>query len=254
MKFSRALVRKPGPNFDEGITTAHLGTPDFKKALEQHAEYVRVLEACGVSVTVLPSLPQYPDGVFVEDTAVLTEKCAIITYLGAKSREGEEISIEKTLSKFYKNIEHIQPPGTLEGGDVLRAEDHFYIGLSSRTNKSGAHQLIDILEKYGYSGSTVDLQKMLHLKTGIAYLGKGIFLTAGEFIRHPVFKNKEKIIVKDSEADAANSLSVNGRVLVPSGFHSTRGKIEAAGFPVKEIDMSEFQKMDGGLSCISLRF
>ncbi|MFO7891189.1 MAG: N(G),N(G)-dimethylarginine dimethylaminohydrolase, partial [bacterium] len=151
-------------------------------------------------------------------------------------------------------IEHITPPGTLEGGDVLRAEDHFYIGLSSRTNKAGAEQLIGILKKYGYSGSAVNLKHMLHLKTGIAYVGRGIFLTAGECINHPVFTNQDNILVEDKEAYAANAIAVNGNVLIPSGFPSTRKKIEAAGLPVIELDVSEFQKMDGGLSCLSLRF
>jgi len=116
-------VRKPGVNFCNGITTANLGKPDFKKALKQHTEYVRILQECKIAATVLPSLLQFPDGVFVEDTAVLTEKCAVVSNLGAKSRKGEEKSIGKTLRSFYKNIEHIKPPGTLEGGDVLRAEN-----------------------------------------------------------------------------------------------------------------------------------
>ncbi len=254
MNFSQAIVRKPGVNFCNGITTANLGKPDFKKALKQHTEYVRILQECKIAATVLPSLLQFPDGVFVEDTAVLTEKCAVVSNLGAKSRKGEEKSIGKTLRSFYKNIEHIKPPGTLEGGDVLRAENHFYIGLSQRTNHSGAEQLIGILNKYEYSGSTVNMKEMLHLKTGIAYLGKDIFLTTGEFIHHPAFKNYDKIMVEEAEAYAANSICINGRVLIPSGFDSTRRKVESAGFLVIEVDVSEFQKMDGGLSCLSLRF
>ncbi len=254
MNISNAIVRKPGSNFGEGITTAHLGKPDYQKTLKQHAEYVKILEKCKVSVTVLPSLPQFPDGVFVEDTAVVTEKCAVICRLGAQSRQGEEKSIAEILGTFYHNIECIQSPGTLEGGDVLRAEDHFYIGLSSRTNKAGAEQLIGILKTYGYSGSAVSLKDMLHLKTGIAYLGKGIFLTAGECSHLPGFKNQDSILVEDKEAYAANAIAVNGSVLIPSGFPSTRKKIESAGLPVIELDVSEFQKMDGGLSCLSLRF
>ncbi|MFO7890982.1 MAG: arginine deiminase-related protein, partial [bacterium] len=134
MNFSNAIVRKPGSNFCEGITTAHLGKPDIKKALKQHAEYVKILEKCKVAVTVLLSLPQFPDSVFVEDTAVVTEKCAVVCRLGVQSRQGEEKSIEEILSTYYHTIEHITPPGTLEGGDVLRAGDHFHIGLSNRTN------------------------------------------------------------------------------------------------------------------------
>lgn len=253
MYFSNAIVRTPGSNFCEGITTAHLGKPDFQKALKQHAEYVNALETCNVAVTTLPPLSQFPDSVFVEDTAVVTEKCAVICRPGAQTRQGEEKSIEKILNN-YRTIEYITPPGTLEGGDVLRAEDHFYIGLSSRTNKEGAGQLVGILKKYGYSGSAVSLKHLLHLKTGIAYIGKSIFLTAGELIHHPEFKNRENILVEDKEAYAANAIAVNGSVLIPSGFPLTRKNIESAGFPVIELDVSEFQKMDGGLSCLSLRF
>jgi len=254
MLFSKAIVRKPGSNFCEGITTAHLGKPDYKKALKQHAEYINALEKCNVAVTILPPHPQFPDSVFVEDTAVVTEKCAVVCRPGAQSRQGEEQSIEKVLSTYNHTIEHITPPGTLEGGDVLRAEDHFYIGLSSRTNKGGAEQLIEILVKYGYSGSSVSLKHLLHLKTGIAYIGRGVFLVAGELIHHPEFISQDHISVEDKEAYAANAIAVNDSVLIPAGFPSTRKKIESAGFPVIEIDVSEFQKMDGGLSCLSLRF
>jgi len=254
MNISNAIVRKPGENFCEGITTAGMGIPGYKKALQQHAQYVNTLEKCNVAVTVLPSLPQFPDGVFVEDTAVVTEKCAVVCRPGAQTRQGEEKSIEKVLRNYYNTIEYITPPNTLEGGDVLRAGDHFYIGLSSRTNKEGAEQLIDILKKYGYSGSAVSLKDMLHLKTGIAYISRGVFLTAGELIHHPEFTNQENISVEDREAYAANAIAVNGSVLMPSGFPVTRKKIESAGFTVIELDVSEFQKMDGGLSCLSLRF
>lgn len=252
--FTRAIVRKPGPNFADGITTAGLGKPDYARALEQHARYVEVLKRCGLEVIVLEGDERFPDSTFVEDPAIVTEKCAIITRPGAASRQGEEAAIRDILAEYYAGVECIAEGGTLEGGDVLRVDDHFYIGLSNRTNAEGARQLIAILQRYGYSGSTVRLQEFLHLKTGITYLSDGNFVAAGEFIGHEAFAAGKMITTDEAESYAANCLYLNGYVLMAAGFPRTRAKIEQAGYEVLETDISEFRKMDGGLSCLSLRF
>jgi dimethylargininase len=237
-----------------GLTTSHIGKPDYRKALIQHAAYVSALESCTVIVTVLDADPGFPDGCFVEDTAVLTGRCAIIDNPGEPSRKGEITAIEDVLRSFYSDIEHIQNPGTLEGGDVMQVKNHFYIGLSRRTNNEGAQQLIGFLEKYGYTGSVINMNEMLHLKTGLAYLGKNVLLAAGEFVHHPGFDAFHRIEINSREAYAANCLGVNDCVFVPRGFRTTREAVEKAGFSVVQLDMSEFQKLDGGLSCLSLRF
>ncbi|MFC1501794.1 dimethylarginine dimethylaminohydrolase family protein [bacterium] len=254
MKYKNAIVREPGPEIVNALRTDLLEEPDYSKAVIQHMVYVETLQTCGLEVTVLESDHEYPDGCFVEDTAVLTERCAIIDNPGAPSRKGEITAIGESLSDFYTDIEHIQDPGTLEGGDVLRVNDHFYIGLSRRTNEKGARQLSRLLEKYDYSSSVVELKDMLHLKTGVAYLEKNVLLVAGEFIHNPDFDAFQKIEIEKSEEYAANCIWVNDHVLVPYGFFRTEDAIQKAGFSTIPLDVSEFQKLDGGLSCLSLRF
>lgn len=252
--FKNAIVRKPGRSLTEGVTTAHLGKPNYERALKQHDTYIKALKCCGVQVKVLEADEQFPDAVFVEDTAVLPERCAIVTNPGAPSRQGEEVSIKETLKKFYTCVETITAPGTLEGGDVMRVGEHFYVGLSARTNEQGFQQFAEVLNKYGYTASPVKMEKFLHLKSGLAYLENNNLLVAGEFIGHEEFKKCNRIIIDESESSAANCIWVNDVVLVPLGFPKTKAAIERAGYKVMEVDVSEFRKLDGGLSCLSLRF
>ena len=139
--FTKAIVRGVPGTIADGITSAKLGKPDYEKAREQHGRYVEALERCGLEVTVLDADEGFPDSVFVEDTAIVTERCAILTRPGAESRRGEVRGIGPVLSRLYGGVERIEDPGTLDGGDVLRAGDHFYVGLTQRTNRSGAEQL-----------------------------------------------------------------------------------------------------------------
>jgi len=237
-----------------GLTNAILGKPDYLKAIEQHSRYVDILKECGLQVTVLDSDSKYPDSTFVEDVALCTSKCAVITNPGASSRNGEKQGIKPVLQEFYNAIEEITNPGTLDAGDVMMVDNHFYIGISERTNRYGAEQLIRILQKYDMTASKVPLKEMLHLKTGLSYLEQNTLLISGEFVRKPEFEKYSRIIVDENEQYAANSLWINGNVLVPSGFNETKNKIEKAGYKTIEIDVSEFRKLDGGLSCLSLRF
>ncbi|MGE5341398.1 MAG: dimethylarginine dimethylaminohydrolase family protein [Candidatus Omnitrophota bacterium] len=254
--FKNAIVRRPGRSLIQGITSANLGKPVHNDALVQHDRYVQALERCDVNVTILEAEETFPDSVFVEDTAVVTERCAVITHPGAKPRQGEEVSVEAALQRFYASdsMESIRYPGTLEGGDVMRVGDHFYVGLSARTNEEGFRQFKGCLKKYGYTASPVRLERVLHLKTGVSYLETNTLLVAGEFMDCAAFANFNRIIVDDSEAYAANSVWINGTVLVPLGFPKTKAAIEQAGYRVLDVDVSEYRKLDGGLSCLSLRF
>lgn len=252
--FSNALVRTPGKSMINGLTTAQLGAPDYERALVQHQIYIKTLTNCGLKVTVLPADEDFPDSTFVEDTALLTPHCAIITNPGAASRKGETLKIREAVSRFYSDIEEITEPGTVDAGDILMVGDHYYIGLSGRTNGAGAHQLIRILENYGMTGSIIELEHVLHLKTGVAYLEHNNLIVSGEFVNKPEFAGFNKIVVPDEEAYAANCIWVNGTVLVPAGYPITTCKIADLGYAVVEIEMTEFQKLDGGLSCLSLRF
>lgn len=252
--FINAIVRTPCREVVNGITSANLGKPDYPKALDQHTSYVEALVKCGLNVTVLPADEDFPDSTFVEDTALLTPQCAILTRPGAPSRARETHSMLPALHEFYEVVERIEAPGTVEAGDIMMVGDHYYIGRSERTNQVGAEQMIAILERHGMSGSVVKLNEVLHLKTGLSYLENNHMLACGEFLEKPEFQQFKLLPVKPQEAYAANSVWINGTVLTPAGFPKTRSMIESAGYDVYEIDVSEFQKLDGGLSCLSLRF
>jgi len=196
----------------------------------------------------------FPDSTFVEDTAILTSECAIITNPGAQSRRGEVLVIEETIRKFYQNIEKIDGDGTVDGGDIMMVGKHFYIGLSERTNAEGAKQLTNILKKYGMTVSTVTLGKMLHLKSCLSYLEQNNLVITGEFIEKQEFSKFNKIIINTDEDYAANCVWINGKVLVAQGFPKAKQLIEQAGYKTIVLDMSEYRKIDGGLSCLSLRF
>ena len=211
--FKNVIVKRPCKAMTEGITSApELGKPDYELALKQHDSYIEALKKCGVEVTILPADEAFPDSCFVEDTAVLTRKCAIITNPGAGSRNREILTMIPEILKFYKEdqIEYIKAPGTLEGGDVMMVGDHFYVGRSARTNTEGIRQFVEILEKYGLSGSEVPLELVLHLKTGVNYIENDTMLVSGEFISKPDFARFKKIIVPPEEAYGANCIWMNG--------------------------------------------
>ena len=252
--FKRAIVKSPGKSMVRGLSTANLGLPDYKKAMMQHAEYIEALRQCGLDVLVLDADESYPDSTFVEDVALLTSECAVITNPGAPTRKGEIPGIKEVLQDFYTHIEEVVDPGTIEGGDIMMVGSHFYIGLSGRTNENGALQLIEILKKYDLTGSVVKLEKVLHLKTGLAYLEQDNLVASGEFLSNEQFKKFNILAIDEKESYAANCIWVNGKVLLPIGYPKTRDIIENAGYPIIEVDVSEFQKLDGGLSCLSLRF
>lgn len=255
--FKYAIVKRPGKSLVQGITSSpELGIVDYNLALIQHANYIKALEKCGLEVTVLDADEEFPDSCFIEDTAVLTKNCAIISNPGAPTRNKEPLKIIDIIKIFYPEdkMAYITAPGTLEGGDVMMVGNHFYIGLSGRTNEEGAKQLISILEYFGHTGSIVELKEVLHLKTGLSYLENNNLLTAGEFNEKLDFKAYKKIIIPPDKSYSANSIWINGAIIVPKGYEDTKKLIEAQGYEVIEVDVSEFRKLDGGLSCLSLRF
>jgi len=252
--FTRAIVRTPGKSMTNGLTTAGMGPPDYEQAIAQHAEYIEALKACGLEVMVLKEDERYPDSTFVEDVALLTGDCAIIMNPGAPSRRGETADIKKVLREHFTNIEEVREPGTVEGGDILMVGSHFFIGLSKRTNESGAQQVIEYLEKHGMSGSMTRLERVLHLKTGLAYLEHNNLVACGEFLSKEEFQRFNILRIDEEESYAANCLWLNDRVLIPIGYPRARQTIESSGYSTIEVDVSEFRKLDGGLSCLSLRF
>jgi len=252
--FTKAIVRTPGRSMVSGLTKAKLGMPDYEKALFQHRQYIAALEDCGVEVFVMEADEAYPDSTFVEDIALLTAHCAIITRPAAPSRRGETPSILPLLEGFYPCIEQIMAPGTLDGGDVMQVGEHFYIGLSARTNLAGANQLLSILERHGMSGSTIPVAKCLHLKTGVTCVAEKTLLATAEYLARPEFSAFKMLRVADEEEGAANCMLINGTILMPAGFPLAKQLLAAEKAPIIEVDISEYAKLDGGLTCLSLRF
>jgi len=253
--FTNAFVRTPGRSIVEGLSNSKtLGLPNYKQAIIQHQSYIDALTKCGLDVHVLEPCEEYPDSTFVEDVALITPNCAIITRPGAPSRRGEVYEIEFVLKQRFNNIEVIEAPGTIEGGDIMMVGEHYFIGLSERTNLEGARQIIQILKKYDMSGSTISLKKVLHLKTGLSYLEKNNLVVCGEFINDTCFEKYNTIEIPENESYAANCIWVNESVIIPLGYPTAKQIIMNAGYTVIETDVSEFQKLDGGLSCLSLRY
>jgi dimethylargininase len=210
-----------------------------------------------VFVEYLAADPHYPDSTFVEDTAILTINTAIFTNPGAPSRAGEVEAVANALSAWYHSGDRIDDPGTLDGGDVCDADSHCLIGISARTNEDGAAQLSQLLARQGYRCDCIDIRStpgILHLKSGIAYIGDNRMVVIDALADHPALADYELVRVDPEEAYAANCVRVNDRVLFPAGFPRLAARLRGLGYTLIELDMAEFQKMDGGLSCLSLRF
>ncbi len=251
--FTHAIVRTPGPNFAAGITTVDLGAPRYDRLLPQHAAYVATLKALGLTVTELAPLPDHPDAYFVEDTAVITPEVAVIANMGAPARQGEEQAMAPVLAQ-YRELAYIALPGTFDGGDVLVVGNHCMIGLSARTNVAGAQQLGETLARYGYRWDAIPVGAGLHFKSSVNYVGRNTLLIDTAFVEHPAFTGYAKLIIDADEVYAANTLFVNDHLLTPAGFPKTKQKLSALGYPIIELETSEMRKMDGGLTCLSLRF
>lgn len=252
--FKYAITRKPSESMIKGLTKARLGKPNYALACEQHAAYIEALQNCGLNVKVLDALDAFPDACFIGDIALYTPKGAILTHPKMPSRQGEVKNTLNIISRLYPNPDIIIAPGHLEAEDIMMVGGHFYIGLSTRTNRQGAEQMISLLTQQGFSGSIIKKSSLLHLKSGVSYLENNILLAFGELYNHPDFSDYNRIEVSQDERYAANSVWVNGTVLVPKGYAKTLAAIQSHGYPTQELAMSEFQKLDGGLSGLSLRF
>jgi len=256
-QFTRAIVRKPGTTYADGLTTASAGPPELAQALRQHDLYSDALRRCGLAVTTAETDDRYPDGTFVEDTAVISGRMAVVTWPGAPTRQGEITSIEAALARCDLELHRITSPGTVDGGDICQAEKHFFIGQSSRTNVEGARQLARILAAYGYTSSVIDIRQcrsLLHLKSGLTYLGDHRMLVTSEVPVSEELARYEPVVAPADEEYAANCIRVNDHVLVAAGYPKLADALAKLGYDLISLDVSEYRKMDGGLSCLSLRF
>lgn len=257
-RFTHAIVRRPTYNFADGLTTAEMGIPGVDLALRQHEAYCEALVRNGCTVTELPEDERFPDGTFVEDTALILPRIgAMLTRPGAESRAGEVDAICTALSAHFDQLARITAPGTLDAGDVCEAGSHVFIGISTRTNEEGARQLSAWLSSHGFSSVLIDIRDtpgILHLKSGVTALDEQRLLCIDALATHPAFRDYNMVIVPEGEEYAANAVRVNDVVFVADGYRHTHAMLRGLGYQLELLDMSEFEKMDGGLSCLSLRF
>ena len=219
----------------------------------QHAAYADALRALGLEVEVLEPLPAFPDAYFLEDVAVVVPEIAIVARPGAPSRQGETEAMVPVLAR-YRTLARLEGPATLDGGDVLIAGRTVFIGLSARTNAEGAAQLTRLLEPHGYASRTIPVATGLHLKSSVSWLGGETLLVSERFAEQPQFQAFRRVVVDVIEEPACNTLLLNGTLLTPAGFPKARQKLDETGLPVVELEVTEARKMDGGISCMSLRF
>lgn len=226
---------------------------DLAKALEQHRAYEQVLEKFGAKVISLPAEAGLADSMFVEDPAIVLDELALLFPLGTESRRAEAASLAKVLSKF-RELKYVQLPGTAEGGDILRVGRNLFAGLSKRTNEDGIRQLRSIVEDYGYTVTAVPVSGCLHLKSAVTFLGRNTLLANREWFNASCMPGFEWIDIAREEPHAANALAFGDMVILPASFPLTHARIEARGFQVLPLDISELQKAESGLTCSSLLF
>lgn len=224
---------------------------DVERAVAQHRVYCEILADLGVRVVVLPAEPDLPDAVFVEDTTVALDEVAVVTLPGAASRRPEVISMAETLRRF-RPVEYMLGPGTVDGGDVMHIGRTLYVGRTARSTDEGIEDLRRLVAPHGYRVEPVEVDGCLHMKSGCAYLGRNAVLANRQWVDVSAFGDAEIVDVAESEPWAANTLTIGDTVLLASCFPGTRAIVERRGFTVRPADISEFQKAEGGLSCLSV--
>ncbi len=252
MQFTQAIVRHPSPECASGQTTATLGAPDFARTQAQFQLYCDTLRRLGLSLTELPALAAFPDSHYVEDVAVVTPEFAVITRPGAPSRRGETAFVQAALSA-HRELMPMQA-GCLDGGDVMQVGRRFFVGLSTRTDAAGIGEFQRLVSPFGYSVEAVPVDAGLHLKSVVNALSEDTLLVAQALAERPVFAAFRRIPVAPEDEYAGNTLRVNDHLITPAGFERVHEALSGVGLPLVVIDTSEFRKMDGGLTCLSLRF
>lgn len=249
-----AITRQVSPNINQCELTFHTKEPiDLAKAIAQHQAYEECLRGLGAQVVSLTAEPDLPDAVFVEDAAIVVDELAVIPVMGAASRRLETGSLARALSP-YRPLRFMHTPATLDGGDVMRIGRRVFVGASKRTNAAGIAQLRDALAEFDYEVTAVEVKQCLHLKSGCCQVGRNSILVNRELVDVTTLAGFELIDVPASEPGAANTLLINDVLIVPSAFPETIARLETQGFNVRAIDVSEFQKAEGGVTCKSVIF
>jgi dimethylargininase len=254
-RFTHAITRKPGRSITGGLRAVDTGAPDLGLMLNHHAAYVAALKATGAVVVELDAAENFPDSVFVEDTALCLPEGAVIMRPGAPSRLGEAAEMAPHLRALYGQVLEVKGAGFIEGGDILVTGREILVGRSARTNAAGITELTELVTPWGHTVREVFTPPgVLHFKTDCSLLDGDTILATERLAASGCFDGYRVIYTAPGEEAAANSIRFNDVVLMPAGFPDTRKAVEEAGFVVTEIGNSECAKLDGGMSCLSLRF
>lgn len=254
-EFTRAITRLPAKSVIDGLHAEGAGNPDLQQMLLDHADYVAALQQAGATVTELPALEAFADSVFVEDVAMCLPEVAILMRPGAESRAGEVAHMAPVLHEFYERVEQIRGPGHIEGGDILTTAREILVGRSARTDSAGIGELAAIVKPWNYKlREVVTPTGVLHFKTDCSLLDSETVLATRRLDDTGCFEGYRVIHTADGEEAAANSIRFNELVIMPAGFPRTRDRLLGAGYEVHELNNSECAKLDGGMSCLSLRF
>jgi dimethylargininase len=249
-----ALTRPVSPSIERCELTHLSREPiDFGLAEEQHRSYEEILERLGCEVRRLDAEPELPDAVFVEDTALVLEGCAIITRPGAVSRRPETSSVAAELGR-YRELHYIEGPGTLDGGDLLVVDRTIFAGVSSRSDRGGIEQLRFVAGRYGYRVRPVEVSGCLHLKSAATQVAPGALLINRRWVDPARFGALDLIDVDPAEPTGANALLIGRTVVYPETFPLTRDRLVQRGIPLKTVDLSELAKAEGAVTCCSIVF
>lgn len=253
--FTHAICRKPAVSIIDGLRAIDTGAPDLELFQSHHENYVKALRSTGVKVDVLDALEAYPDSVFVEDAALCLPELAIVMRPGAPTRLGEANEMAPHLQNQYSVVRKIEGPGFIEGGDILVTEREILVGKSARTNSDGVTELKSIIADYGYQLREVETPPdVLHFKTDCSLLDEETILSTRRLAQSGCFEGYQVLYTEDGEEACANSVRFNDLLIMPAGFNKTADMLDRAGYNICQIGNSEAAKLDGGMSCLSLRF
>lgn len=255
-RFTHAITRLPPASAIHGLRAVDTGSPDLDLMRRHHADYVAALKSTGATVIELAALEAFPDSLFVEDTALCLPEGAVVMRPGAPSRLGEAAEMAPHLEALYAEVRRITgPENFIEAGDILTTETEILVGRSARTNAGGVAELAAHVADWGHKVREVFTPPgVLHFKTDCSLLDAETILATERLEASGCFKGYKVIHCAPGEEASANAIRFNDLVLFPAGFPRTRDRLVAAGHDVREIGNSECAKLDGGMSCLSLRF
>ena len=252
--FSKAITRSPSACVTRGLRSKDAGDPDFLQLERDHQAYVDALKAAGANVLELDPLDALPDAIFVEDTALCLPDCAILMRPSSESRRQEVAPIADDIRNIFQNVFEISGPGFIEGGDILYTGREILVGISERTNHAGIAELAGLVEPRGYRVRTVETPRgVLHLKTDCSLVGTDTILSTQRLAASGCFADYTVLIVPRGEENAANTIRLNNTLIMSDGFPKTSEILLTAGFDMVRLNNSECAKIDGGMSCLSLR-